>query len=132
MNSLDWIAHRLEKEGFTIPLSMQGILSRGKIDQGPFYFDDREGAVEDTERMNSLFKSRQVVTFGRRRDYDGVLCIVVSDGDYPRGHVLVLHWDGWPGTEVDEDHPSLADWAEAAEAEIAEHAAYALAPPPEE
>ena len=68
--------------------------------------------------MNCMFPSHRVINFGRRLDYDGVICLVVADGVYPKGSVLVLHWDGWPGTEVDEEYPSLAAWAKSAEEEI--------------
>ena len=120
MNPLAWIDSLMTAQGLAVPPELTSIIGRRSQDQGPFYFSTANQGEEDTERMNSMFPTRCVEAFGRRLDYDGVVCLVVADGDYPKGSVLVLHWDGWPGVEVDEDYPCLAAWAKAAESEIAE------------
>ena len=98
------------------------MIDKGVQDQGPFRFTTVDRGAKDTERMNSMFPAHRVVAFGRRLGRDGVVCLVVADGEYPKGSVLVLHWDGWPGTEVDDDYPSLAAWAKSAESDVLEWA----------
>jgi len=117
MNPLAWIKPAFAAEGFDTPPKLRNMLSKGVKDQIPFYFS---AADEDTERMNHMFPAHRVIALGRRGDYDGVVCLVLADGAYPRGSVLILHWDGWPGSEVDDEFPSLAAWAKAAEEEIDE------------
>ena len=58
--------------------------------------------------------------FAKRVDYDGVICIILSDPMYKRGQVVTLHYDAFSGTEIDEEFCSLAAWAKAAEQEIEE------------
>ena len=120
MTQLGWIGSLIAAHGLALPPELTNIIARKSRDQGPFYFSTADEGAEDTKRMNSLFTRRRVEAFGRRLGRDGVVCLVVADGDYPKRSVLVLHWDGWPGVEVDEDYPSLAAWAKAAANEIAE------------
>ena len=122
-NPISWLEPFLTKQGFQIPTELEEIIKRGIKEQGPFYFLSQAEEEEDTARMNERFKTHTVIAFGRRLDYDGVVCLVVADGAHPRGHVLVLHWDGWPGTEVDEHYSSLAEWAKSAE-EMITHASF--------
>jgi len=120
MNPLAWIEPAFAAEGFDIPLELRTMLSRGVQDQESFYFSNADEGIEDTERMNHMFPAHRVIAFGRRLDYDGVVCLVLAAGAYPRGSTLILHWDGWPGSEVDAEFPSLAAWAKSAEVEIEE------------
>ena len=120
MNFLAWIEPAFAAEGFDIPSELRNMLNKEAKDQPPFYFSTTDEGAEDTERMNQIFPVHRVIAFGRRGDYDGVVCLVLADGAYPRGSVLILHWDGWPGSEVDDEFSSLAAWAKAAEEEINE------------
>jgi len=120
MNPLAWIKPLIAAQGLDVPPELDRMIDKGVQDQGPFRFTTVDRGAKDTERMNSMFPAHRVVAFGRRLGRDGVVCLVVADGDYPKGSVLVLHWDGWPGTEVDEDYLSLAAWAKSAENDILE------------
>ena len=119
MTALDWISAFIADQGMEMPPELHKMIQKGVQDQGPVYLSTNQEEREDSERMNKMFPSHQVVAFGRLLGSDGVISLVVADGAYPKGAVLVLHWDGWPGTEVDEEYPSLAAWAKAAEADIA-------------
>lgn len=116
--TLGWIRGAFAAHDFDLPPEVDTIFERETI-QGPFYFFTEEEGDHDTERMNRMFPVHRVVAFGRRTGRNGVICLVIADGAYKRGSVLVLRWDGSPGTEVDEEYPSLAAWAKAAEADIA-------------
>ena len=120
MNSLAWIEPALVAEGFKVPTELRAMIERSKWDQPPLFFLDAQEALAETEEMHRQFPSHHVIAFARRGDNDGVICIVLADKSYPKGHVLVLHDRGMPGYEIDNEFPSLAAWAKSAEEEIAE------------
>ena len=120
MNKISWIKTSLVKEGVSVPSELEVIIERGKRQQPPFSFLDAADGKIETEAMHHQFPAHQVIAFARRWDYDGVVCFVLSDPIYQRGHVLVLHDDAPSGCEIDEEFPSLAAWAKAAEEEIDE------------
>ena len=119
MNALSWITEFMMGQNFPIPPAFAVLLDRGTQKQEPFLFSNKEWADEDTEAMNMLYTRRHVQAFARRVGRDGVICLVTADGgDFPKGSVLVLHWDSAPGVEVDESYPSLDAWAKSAAAEM--------------
>ncbi len=120
MNELSWIKDFLVKERISVPTELEIIIGRGKRQQPPFSFLDIEGGKIETEAMHHQFPAHQVIAFARRWDYDGVVCFVLSDPVYQRGHVLVLHDDAPSGHEIDGEFASLTAWAKAAEEEIDE------------
>ena len=108
MNPLSWIEPAFAAEQLQIAPEFKSMIDKGERKQRPFYFLDAKDALEQTKDMHRQFPSHRVIAFARRGDYDGVVCLVLADEVYPRGHVLVLHDDAWAGTEIDDDFPSLA------------------------
>ena len=74
----------------------------------------------NTDSIHLQFPTRTIIAFARRWDYDGVVCLVLSDPVYRRGQVLIVHGDAPAGHEIDDEFSSWDAWAKAAGQEIDE------------
>ncbi|MDT7949877.1 MAG: hypothetical protein RQ966_00070 [Acetobacteraceae bacterium] len=114
MSFFDWFVPALKFRGVDVPSETAAKLETIEREFGPWWMLAERNAVANRDSLAEQFPGRDVLPFARRGDRDDVACVVTRDPHRPKGSVIIVHDGAMPGSELDAEFASLADWYAAA------------------